>query len=167
MTVAVGLGANIGDPEAALRAALAGLRATPAVDLIAASRLYVTAPVGGPRQPDYLNAAVTLATRLAPLDLLACLRDLERRARRVRVRGLRNGPRTLDLDILLWDRREIDLPGLAVPHPRLVERRFALEPLLEIWPDAALPDGRALAPICAALPAQGVDRLVAALDATI
>jgi 2-amino-4-hydroxy-6-hydroxymethyldihydropteridine diphosphokinase len=164
--VIVGLGANLGDPVAALRGALAGLRAADGVEVVAASHLYVTAPVGPP-QPDYLNAAVALETVLAPLDLLALLHALEAAARRVRVRGVRFGPRTLDLDILLWDGAAIDLPGLVVPHPRLVERRFALEPLVEIAPDATLPDGTPLAGVCAALPDQGVERLVERLDATM
>jgi len=133
---------------------------------VAASHLYLTAPIGPP-QPDYLNAAVALRTRLEPLALLALLHELEAAARRVRVRGTRFGPRTLDLDILLFDAAVLDLPGLVVPHPRLVERRFALEPLLEIVPDAALPDGTSLAAVCAALPDQGVERLVQRLDATM
>jgi 2-amino-4-hydroxy-6-hydroxymethyldihydropteridine diphosphokinase len=166
VTVVVGLGANLGEPAEALRAALAGLRDADGVDVLAASHLYVTTAIGPP-QPDYVNAAVALRTRLDPLALLALLHGLEQAARRVRVRGLRNGPRTLDLDILLWDAEAIDLPGLVVPHPRLVERRFALEPLLELEPDAALPDGTPLAPVCRALPDQGVERLVQRLDATM
>ena len=110
---------------------------------------------------------MALRTRLEPLALLALLHELEAAARRVRVRGVRFGPRTLDLDILLFDDAVLDLPGLVVPHPRLVERRFALEPLLELAPDAALPDGTRLAPVCAALPDQGVERLVERLDATM
>jgi 2-amino-4-hydroxy-6-hydroxymethyldihydropteridine diphosphokinase len=166
VSVVVGLGANLGDPVEALRGALAALRAADGVEVVGASHLYVTTAIGPP-QPDYLNAAVALRTSLAPLELLALLHALERAARRVRVRGLRNGPRTLDLDVLLWGREAIDLPGLVVPHPRLVERRFALEPLLEVAPDAALPDGTPLAPVCRALPDQGVERLVERLDATM
>ncbi len=166
-TVVVGLGANVGEPAEALRGALAGLRAADGVEVVGASHLYVSTPVGGPPQPDFLNAAVALRTMLAPLELLALLHALEAAARRVRVRGLRNGPRTLDLDVLLWGRAAIDLPGLVVPHPRLVERRFALEPLLEFVPTAALPDGTPLVGVCAALPDQGVERLVERLDATM
>ena len=107
------------------------------------SRLYETAPMGGPPQGRYLNAAVALDTGLdagALLDRCLTLEQERGRARRVRM-----GPRTLDLDLLLFGLEEHRAPGLVVPHPRLRQRRFALEPLLEAWPGAVLPDGTPVA----------------------
>ena len=127
------------------------------MEVLARSATYRTAPVGGPEQPDYLNAAVLLEVALEPLALLRRLQAIEHGHGRVRT--VRWGPRTLDLDVLLWDERAIDEPALTVPHPRLVERRFALEPLLEVLPEARLPDGRLLAEVVAGLPEQGVLRL--------
>lgn len=127
----IGLGANLGDPAAALREAFEALARLPATRLLAASRLYRTPAWGRTDQPDYVNAAALLETALAPQALLAALLEIERRAGRVRD-GHRWGPRTLDLDLLLYDDRVIDLPGLRVPHPHLHERAFALVPLAEI-----------------------------------
>ena len=127
----IGLGANLGDPAAALREAFDALSRLPATRLLAASRLYRTPAWGRTDQPDYVNAAALLETALAPQALLAALLEIERRAGRVRD-GHRWGPRTLDLDLLLYDDRVIDLPGLRVPHPHLHERAFALVPLAEI-----------------------------------
>ncbi len=161
----VGLGGNLGDVAAAMRAALEGLAATPGVELLAASGLYRSDPVGGPAQPAYRNAAALARTDLEPEVLLDRLQELEHAAGRER--RVRWGPRTLDLDLLLLGGRTVATPRLEVPHPRLVERRFALEPLLEVLPDAALPDGRPLAPLLAALPPGGVERLAGPLSDTL
>ena len=126
----VGLGANLGDREAALRDALAALAATPGVAVVAVSRLFETEPVGPP-QPPYLNAAAALDSTLSARALLARLLALEGEAGRTRGPE-RNGPRPLDLDLLLFGAESIDEPGLVVPHPRLAERAFVLEPLAEI-----------------------------------
>jgi 2-amino-4-hydroxy-6-hydroxymethyldihydropteridine diphosphokinase len=126
----VAMGANLGDREAALRAALAGLAATPGVRVVAVSRLFETEPLGPP-QPRYLNAAVALDTTLSARELLARLLALERDAGRTRG-AARNAPRTLDLDLLLFGAESIEAPELVVPHPRLAERAFVLEPLAEI-----------------------------------
>lgn len=134
----IGLGANLGDPAAALRAAFEALARLPATRLLAASRLYRTPAWGRTDQPDYVNAAALLDTALDPQGLLAALLDIERRAGRVRD-GLRWGPRTLDLDLLLYGDRVIDLPGLRVPHPHLHVRAFALVPLAEIAADEPFP----------------------------
>ena len=155
--VVVGLGANLGDAAATLDGAVAELAAEPGVAVLARSATYRTAPVGGPEQPDYLNAAVLLEVSLEPLELLRRLQAVEQGHGRVRT--VRWGPRTLDLDLLLWDDRAIDDADLTVPHPRLTQRRFALEPLLDVLPDARLPDGRWLAEVVAGLPEQGVFRL--------
>lgn len=105
----------------------------------AISSVYETAPVGGPRQDPFLNAVVLIDTARTPTGLLRELLLIERSRGRVRLE--RWGPRTLDLDLILFADREIDEPGLTVPHPQMGHRRFVLEPLLEIWPDAAMPDG--------------------------
>ena len=111
-------------------------------EVAAVSPLYETAPIGGPDQGPYLNAVVILVTGREPRALLEGLLAIEQRMGRERRE--RWGPRTLDLDLLLYDRRMIDEPGLSVPHPRLTERRFVLQPLVDADPDAALPDGRRL-----------------------
>ena len=126
----VGMGSNLGAREEHLRRALTGISAIPGVTLLRASSLYETQPVGGPPQGPYLNAAAELTTRLAPEDLLTALQGLEREAGRLR--EVRWGPRTLDLDLLLYGDEAIDRPGLTVPHPRLAERAFVLRPLAEL-----------------------------------
>ncbi len=155
----IGIGANLGEPEAAVAAGARAVAAIPGVRVTAASHLYRTDPIGGPDQPDYANAAVLVETDLEPRALLDALRAVEAAAGRTR--GVRFGPRTLDLDILWRDGPPIDEVGLVIPHPRLHERRFALEPLLE------LVDDRDLRAACAALPPQGVRRLGPAATATM
>jgi len=134
--VAIGLGANLGDAPRTVRAAaarLAGLLADAAI-----SPLYRTEPVGGPAQPDYVNAVVIGATPLPPLELLRALRELEASFQRTRS-GRPNEPRTLDLDLLLYGDEEIRLPDLVVPHPRLAGRRFVLAPLADLAPSLRIP----------------------------
>ena len=133
----VGIGSNLGDRLAHLRAAVHGLGAATSVSVVAVSAVYETAPVGGPRQPDYLNAVVALDTTLSPRGLLDLAQALERDAHRVR--GERFGPRTLDVDVLLVGEERVDEHDLEVPHPRLYERGFVLAPLRDLDPDAAGP----------------------------
>jgi 2-amino-4-hydroxy-6-hydroxymethyldihydropteridine diphosphokinase len=149
----IGLGANLGDRRAALVWAVR--RCAEFGELVAVSSLYETDPVGGPPQPDFLNAAVRLGTDLAAGPLFARMLDLERGAGRQRRE--RWGPRTLDLD-LLWIRGTcLVAEHLQVPHPRLEARPFALLPLVEVAPDAAHPDsGTAYAVVLAGLDASGV-----------
>jgi 2-amino-4-hydroxy-6-hydroxymethyldihydropteridine diphosphokinase len=137
--VFVGLGSNLGDREGTLRAAVGRLRGLPETEVIAVSKLRNTEPVGFVDQPRFLNGAVELETRLAPGELLAALLDLERAFGRNRSGVAAQGPRTLDLDLLLYDDREIAEPGLEVPHPRLHERSFVLEPLAELDPALEVP----------------------------
>lgn len=149
-TAYIGLGSNLGDRLAALEAALGALARLEGLDLVAVSAAYETAPVGPVAQGDYLNAVTQVRTRLKPRALLEALLQIERG--HGRERRERWGPRTLDLDLLLWGRVRVAEPGLVVPHPRLTERRFVLEPLLEIAPDLVHPDGgRPLAHDLAAL----------------
>jgi 2-amino-4-hydroxy-6-hydroxymethyldihydropteridine diphosphokinase len=137
-TTYLGLGANLGDPTATLAAARDALARLPRSRLLACSALYRTAPVGGPPgQPDYLNAALALATRLPPAALLAHCLALEGRFGRLRSEPW--GPRTLDIDLLLYDDLALDSPDLVLPHPRLHLRRFVLKPLCDLAPQLILP----------------------------
>jgi 2-amino-4-hydroxy-6-hydroxymethyldihydropteridine diphosphokinase len=143
MLAYVGLGSNLGNREALLRRAVELIEAEPEVEVRAVSSFRETDPVGYLDQPPFLNGACALETELAPGALLERLLQIERVLGRGRG-GQRFGPRTIDLDLLLYGAETIDIPGLTVPHPRLTERRFALEPLVELDPDLTLPDGRLL-----------------------
>jgi 2-amino-4-hydroxy-6-hydroxymethyldihydropteridine diphosphokinase len=140
----VGLGSNLGDREATLREALRRLDAVDGIAVVAVSSFRETDPVGKVDQPRFVNAAAGLETSLTPRELLDRLLEAERALGRDRAKEERWGPRTLDLDLLLYGDVTIDEPGLEVPHPRLAERAFVLEPLLELDPDLRLPDGRPL-----------------------
>jgi 2-amino-4-hydroxy-6-hydroxymethyldihydropteridine diphosphokinase len=136
--VYIGLGTNLGDRAAMLRAALEQLAAEPGIEVAGVSPVHETEPVGITDQPRFLNAAAAVETELPPRDVLDRLLGIERRLGRTRD-GPRFGPRTIDLDLLLYGNERIDEPGLEVPHPRLHERLFALEPLLELDPQLELP----------------------------
>lgn len=137
MTRAVlGLGANLGDARAALRDAVAGLADHPAIVLVAVSGLWRTAPVGGPEQPEYLNAVVVVDTTLEPAELLAVGHELE--AATGRVRDVRWGPRTLDVDLVDVEGVLSSDPALSLPHPRARQRAFVLAPWAQVDPGAAL-----------------------------
>ena len=146
----VGLGANLGDREAMLRSAIEQLAAEPGIDVVAVSTFRDTDPVGITDQPRFLNAAVAVETDLAGRKLLDRLLGIERRLGRTR-EGPRFGPRTIDLDLLLYGDEQIDEPGLEVPHPRLHERLFALEPLADLDPELIVPGRGPLADIVAGL----------------
>ncbi|TMI74675.1 MAG: 2-amino-4-hydroxy-6-hydroxymethyldihydropteridine diphosphokinase [Bacillati bacterium ANGP1] len=139
----LGLGSNQGDRVALLNAALERLEASGRVRVTKRSSLYETAPVGLTEQPRFVNLAAEVETDLDPLDLLELVLAAERDLGRVRTNRWR--PRTVDIDILMYDDVQVDTPVLAIPHPEMTRRRFVLEPLLEVAPDAALPDGRRLA----------------------
>ena len=135
----VGLGANLEDPRAQIERALALLNAEDGVELVAVSALRETDPVGYEDQPRFLNGVAELRTSLEAGELLERLLAIERRLGRVRGEGPRFGPRTIDLDLLVHGDQVIAEPGLQVPHPRLHERRFALEPLAELDPALEIP----------------------------
>lgn len=156
-TAYIALGANLDDPAATVRAAFAALANLPHSRLVRSSSLYRTAPVGLTEQPEFINAAAALETTLAPEALLDALFDIE--ARFGRQRAERNGPRTLDLDLLLYADLELDLPRLTLPHPRLHLRAFVLQPLAEIAPDLRLPRRGSIAAWLPAVANQGIVRL--------
>jgi len=133
----VGLGANLGPREITLLRAVDLLAETKGVDVRAVSQFRETEPVGVIVQPLFLNGAVALDTSLSPRELLDRLLEIERELGRVR--ELRWGPRVVDLDLLVYGDRRMEEPGLRVPHPRLHERRFALEPLAELDPELDVP----------------------------
>ena len=137
--VYVGVGANLGTPRETIAAALALLDQESDVELVAVSTLRETDPVGYEEQPRFLNGVVQLGTELSPRELLARLLAIETRLGRVRGQGPRFGPRTIDLDLLLYGEETVDEPGLTLPHPRLHERRFVLEPLAELDPALEVP----------------------------
>lgn len=134
----VGLGANLGERETTIRAAVEALDAEDGIVVVAVSALRETEPVGVGDQPLFLNGAAALETELAAPELLARLLEIEQRFGRVRIPG-EHGPRTLDLDLLLYGNETIEEPGLTLPHPRLHERRFVLEPLAELDPGLVIP----------------------------
>lgn len=141
-TAWLGLGANLGNPEATLRQAVADLRQLPQSRLTQLSSLYQSSPIGPEGQPDYLNAVAALETSLTPHALLDALHDIENRHGRERKE--RWGARTLDIDILLFANDIIRTPNLVIPHAEMKNRNFVLRPLLEVWPDATLPTGELL-----------------------
>jgi 2-amino-4-hydroxy-6-hydroxymethyldihydropteridine diphosphokinase len=135
----VGLGSNLGDREEHLRRAIAGLAELPGTAILGVSRLRETEPVGIHDQPRFLNGAVELETSLGARELLDSLLRIERELGRNRSGVPRGGPRTIDLDLLLYDDLELDEDGLQLPHPRLAERRFVLEPLADLDPALEVP----------------------------
>jgi 2-amino-4-hydroxy-6-hydroxymethyldihydropteridine diphosphokinase len=145
------MGSNLGDRERFLRRAVELLDAEPGVRVLAVSTLRETDPVDYLDQPQFLNGACAIETLLPPRELLTRLLAIEQELGRAREGVPRYGPRTCDLDLLLYGQETVDEPDLIVPHPRLAERRFALEPLSELDPELALPDGRRVADLLAGL----------------
>ena len=158
--VFVALGANLGDPATTVRAAIQALRGIAGTRFLAVSSLYRTAPVGLKHQPDFINAVAMLEADDAVLPaptFLASLFAIE--AAFGRVRSVKNAPRTLDLDLLLYGGQTLDLPGLTLPHPRMTERAFVLAPLAEIAPDLKIPGHGRAADLLSAVADQPVERL--------
>lgn len=156
----VAIGANLGDPVATVRAAIAALRTLAGTRLIAVSSLYRTAPVGLHHQPDFINAVAALDVNSAALPapvLLERLFSVE--ADFGRVRSIKNAPRTLDLDLLLYGDQAFDQPGLTLPHPRMTERAFVLAPLAEIAPGLQIPGHGHIDDLLPAVAGQKIERL--------
>lgn len=153
--VFLGLGSNIGDRLEYLQSAVDALHGHPKLRVDAVSSVYETEPVGGPEQGAYLNMVVRAATLLSPRGVLKLAHSVEQILGRER--SERWGPRTIDVDILLYDRVTIRRRNLEIPHPRLAQRPFALVPLMEVAPGMKLPDGRSIASTLAGLaPIEGV-----------
>jgi 2-amino-4-hydroxy-6-hydroxymethyldihydropteridine diphosphokinase len=160
----VGLGSNLDDPPTQVRQALNALAALPDTRLVAVSRLYATAPVGPQNQPDYVNAVARLETSLTPSDLLAALLGIEATQGRCRD-GTRWGPRTLDLDLLLYGQTRLNLPGLHLPHPQICHRAFVLVPLADLAPpDLEIPGQGVLSDLLRDCPGDGVRPLPVPLE---
>lgn len=150
MTLAyVGIGANLGPRKETLRRAVELLGGADGVEVVAVSELRETDPVGVVDQPPFLNGAVSVETTRSPRALLDLLLEIERSLGRVR--GERWGPRVVDLDLLVYGNEVVDEPGLRVPHPRLHERRFALEPLKDLNPELEIPGRGPVSALLAAL----------------
>lgn len=162
--VYIGLGSNLATPLEQLRSALAALAALPQTQLVAQSSFYASDPLGPADQPRYVNAVAALDSELSPLALLDALQTIELEQGRTR-KAERWGPRTLDLDILLFGERLLDEPRLTVPHYHMHARAFVLYPLAEIAPGLQLPDGRALTELLSACPFVGLERLSEAVQA--
>jgi 2-amino-4-hydroxy-6-hydroxymethyldihydropteridine diphosphokinase len=156
----VGLGANLENPLQQIRQAIAELDAIERTRVLVASSLYRSAPVGYADQPDFINAVAKLQTRLSPHELLDALHVIENR--HGRRRSVRNAPRTLDLDLLLYGMLVVHEEGLTLPHPRMHERAFVLLPLAEIAADASLPGHAPVSQLLAQVDRSGVEKLNAA-----
>ena len=155
MRAFVGLGSNLGDREQTLRRAVDELGRLPQTKVRGVSELRDTAPVGYVDQPRFLNGAAELETRLSPRELLDQLLRIERDLGRDRTQSPPQGPRTIDLDLLLYGDERIDEPGLQVPHPRLHERAFVLEPLFDLNPGLFVPGRGPLQALLAGLDSEG------------
>ena len=153
----IGLGSNMADPSAQLAGAVARLAALPDTELVAQSAFYSSRPVGPQDQPDFVNGAAWLRTELTPLELLDQLQAIERVHGRKRIRHW--GPRTLDLDLLLYGNETINSERLTVPHAELANRDFVLQPLLDLDPERVLPDGRSLADLRQQCPDNNLQKL--------
>jgi 2-amino-4-hydroxy-6-hydroxymethyldihydropteridine diphosphokinase len=154
---AIALGSNLDGPEMRVRRAFGELGGLPLTRVVARSALYRTAPVGFLDQPAFVNACALVETSLGARELLEGLLAIERR--HGRVRDVPNGPRTLDLDIVLYGGETLHEPGLTVPHPRAHERAFVLAPLLDVWPDAMIPGRGAAAAFREHVRDQPIERL--------
>lgn len=148
----IGLGSNLGDPAANLHSAIAQLAAAPGIELRGVSRFYASKPMGPQDQPDYVNAVACVQTNLSAHELLQALFAVERAHGRIRDASLRWGPRTLDLDLLLYGAEIIDTADLHVPHPGICERSFVVLPLADLAPHLVLPNGRTLQDCLRSLP---------------
>ena len=154
VTAYIGIGSNLDNPLRHAAAAISDIAALAGTRVTGRSRWYRSAPLGPPGQPDYINGVAAITTTLAAHQLLSALQDIENHHGRERAE--RWGPRTLDLDILLYGDQTIASTTLQVPHPRLTERNFVLYPLAELVPALILPDGTALTELLANVPSTGI-----------
>jgi len=157
----IGLGSNLEDPLSQLQLAFADLEDLPGTSLLARSSLYLSAPLGLLNQPDFVNAVAKISTELEPNELLQALLNIEHRHGRKRT--YRNAPRTLDLDVLLYDDLQMHAHGLTIPHPQMHVRAFVLQPLLEIAPDVSIPGIGRVQSLLQACQGQILERLPSAV----
>ncbi|MCA2014914.1 2-amino-4-hydroxy-6-hydroxymethyldihydropteridine diphosphokinase [Vibrio tritonius] len=155
ITAYIAVGSNLGDPMSQAKLAIEALKSVPQSRVTAVSSLYSSTPMGPQNQPDYVNAVVELETQLSPLELLDCTQAIEQNQGRVR-KAERWGPRTLDLDIVLYGDHVIDCERLTVPHYGMKVREFVLYPLAEIAPNLQLPDGTMLSELLTEVPLNGL-----------
>ena len=158
----IGVGANLGDPAESVRRAMTAVSSIPQTHLLSASSLYRTAPVGFLEQPDFVNAVVQVRTQMPAEQLLDQLLMIEMQFGRKR--SVRNAPRTLDLDLLLYGEERVDSEQLTLPHPRMAQRAFVLVPLAEIAPGIDVGGLGTAAQLLEQVSAEGVERLAAAGD---
>jgi 2-amino-4-hydroxy-6-hydroxymethyldihydropteridine diphosphokinase len=156
--VVLAVGSNLGDRLGTLQGCVQAIGGLPDTDVLAISPIYQTAPVGGPAQPDYLNAVLIASTGLAPRDLLTATQGIEAQFGRVRTPGERFGPRTLDIDVISYAELRSDDPVLTLPHPRAHERAFVLAPWHDVAAGASLPGRGPVAGLLAGLDRRGVRR---------
>ncbi len=156
---AIGIGSNLDDPVAQVRRALTALAALPRTRLMLASDLYRNPPMGPADQPDYVNAVAVILTQWPAHSLLDRLQALEQAQGRVRAGGDRWGPRRIDLDILTYGHRQIDTPGLVIPHPGISARNFVLFPLLEICPHWSIPGRGEVRRLAGQIDAAGLEKI--------
>jgi 2-amino-4-hydroxy-6-hydroxymethyldihydropteridine diphosphokinase len=159
VTAFIGLGSNLATPRQQIIGARTAITAIAGIQELAFSSLYQSAPMGPKDQPDYVNAVMAISTALSPLELLKALQQIEQEHGRVRT-GERWGPRTLDLDLLLYGDQQIQLPDLIVPHVGIADREFVLYPLYEIAPDLTVPGKGSLSDLVANCPLRGLQRLI-------
>ncbi|MFA5337872.1 MAG: 2-amino-4-hydroxy-6-hydroxymethyldihydropteridine diphosphokinase [Candidatus Omnitrophota bacterium] len=136
MYVYIGIGSNLGDRLANINSAIEELKSNPEIRIEKISSIIETAPVGGPAQGNYLNGVIKIETEISARSLLCILQNIEKKLGRIRT--VKDGPRTMDLDMLLYGDKIINEPGLKVPHPKMLEREFVMKPLLEIEPNLIL-----------------------------
>ncbi|WP_428771421.1 2-amino-4-hydroxy-6-hydroxymethyldihydropteridine diphosphokinase [Vibrio sp.] len=155
ITAYIAVGSNLSDPVTQAKQAIEALKTLPKSTWLASSSLYSSTPMGPQDQPDYINAVVAIKTELTPLELLDCTQTIEQQQGRVR-KEERWGPRTLDLDILLYGNEVMDTERLTIPHYGMKQREFVLYPLAEIAPDLTLPDGTELNQLLRQVPRNGL-----------
>ena len=153
----IALGSNLEDPTIQIQQAFIELNELPDTRLIKHSSLYITAPMGRVDQPDFINAVAQIETSKTPHDLLSALLAIEHQHKRVREEI--NAPRTLDLDILMYDDLQCQDPGLTLPHPRISQRAFVLQPLIEICPESTIPGQGNAKDLLAACKDQRVEKI--------
>ncbi|MEZ9057668.1 2-amino-4-hydroxy-6-hydroxymethyldihydropteridine diphosphokinase [Vibrio pelagius] len=156
ITAYIAVGSNLADPVSQANLAIETLKSLPQSKFIATSKLYSSTPMGPKNQPDYINAVVAIETELTPIELLNCTQAIEQEQGRVR-KDERWGPRTLDLDIILYGNEVIDSERLTVPHYGMKEREFVLYPLAEIAPSLQLPDGTELSELLKVVDKNGLN----------